>query len=77
MHTDNTSTRISRVVTQMLEQAGVSQKAAAEATGIPRATLIRRLSGHSPFQTTELEAVAALLGVNVSDIVLAAEHVAA
>jgi transcriptional regulator with XRE-family HTH domain len=77
MNTDSTSTHISGVVSQLLADAGVSQKRAAEVTGIPRATLIRRLSGVSPFQTTELVALAALLGVNVSDIVLAAEQAAA
>ena len=74
MHTDSTSTRISGVVNKMLEDAGVSQKRASDTTGIPRATLIRRLSGATPFHTTELDAIAAMLGVNVSDIVLAAEN---
>lgn len=77
MNTDSTSSRISGVVSRLLSESGVSQKRASEVTGIPRATLLRRLSGVTPFQTTELAALAALLNVNVSDIVLAAEQDAA
>ncbi len=77
MNTDSTSSRICGVVRQLLADAGVSQKRASEVTGIPRATLLRRLSGVTPFQTSELVALAALLNVNVSDIVIAAEQDAA
>ena len=77
MQTNSTPLDISGVVTRLLAESEFSHKFTAETTGIPRATLLRRLSGHSPFQTTELAAIAALLGVNVSDIVLAAENVAA
>jgi len=77
MHTDSTSHRICGVVNKLLADAGVSQKRAAETTGIPRATLLRRLSGATPFHTTELAAIANLLGINVSDIILAAENEAA
>lgn len=58
---------ISRVVAQLLNEAGVSHKAASERTGISRATLIRRLAG-STFQVSELRSIADLLGVSMSDI---------
>lgn len=77
MHTDSTSHRICGVVNKLLEEAGVSKLHTSETTGIPRATLLRRLSGATPFQTTELSAIAKLLEIPVSTIILAAEQDAA
>jgi predicted transcriptional regulator len=37
-------------------------------SGIPRATMLRRLSGHSPFNLNELERIAASLRVSVADL---------
>jgi len=51
----------------MADQA-VSRVAPAEATGIPRVTLVRRLSGRAPFTVTELAAVAGALGVPLTDL---------
>ena len=67
---------VSRVVTELLEQAGVSQKKASEVTGIPRSTLLRRLNGSS-FQILELRALAELLGTTITEIVARAEKTAA
>ena len=55
------------VQTAMADQA-VSRVAPAEATGIPRVTLVRRLSGRAPFTVTELAAVAGALGVPLTDL---------
>ena len=77
MNTHSTSQGIARVVTEMLAEAGVSQLRTSESTGIPRATLIRRLSGVTSFQVAELEAIASLLGTSVSAIVARAEQDAA
>lgn len=67
---------ISRVVAELLDQAGVSHKKASEVTGIPRSTLLRRLNGSS-FQILELRALAELLGTSVTEIVRRAEGYAA
>ncbi len=48
-------------VRQAMADQQLSQVALAEATGIPRVTLIRRLNGQAPFTVTELAAVAAEL----------------
>lgn len=47
-----------------LDRAGYSVNRTAELTGIPRATLTRRLLGLSPFNTTELASIASLLGLD-------------
>lgn len=65
------------LVAARLASAGISVKAASEATGIPRATLIRRLSGHSPFDTTQLERIATLIGTKPSELMAEAERGAA
>lgn len=41
-----------------MDISGVSTKALAESTGIPRTTLIRRLTGNSPFTLEELDLIA-------------------
>lgn len=77
MNTNSTSQGIARVVNEMLTEAGVSQLRASEATGIARATLIRRLGGVTSFHVAELEAIARLLDTSVSAIVARAEQDAA
>jgi plasmid maintenance system antidote protein VapI len=41
-----------------MASAGVSTKSLAEATGIPRTTLARRLTGNSPWTLEELDLLA-------------------
>ena len=55
-------------VTKALRDAKVSQRAASEATGIPLTTLVRRLTGRSPFLITELAALADVCGRDVTDL---------
>lgn len=68
--------RIAEAVRELMETQGVSQLALSEATGIPRATLIRRLNGHASFTVAELADVAAQLGVRPSQLLQDAEAVA-
>ena len=56
-------------VTDAAMAAGKSQVALSDETGIPRATLIRRMDGHSPFNVLELGRVAVALGVSVSSLI--------
>lgn len=68
---------MARAVAAALTGAGLSQRDAASATGIPLTTLSRRLTGRSPFTVTELAELATVAGTTVSALALAAERVAA
>lgn len=59
------SHRVAAAVAHAMAVGGWSEKALAEATGIARVTLRRRLAG-SPFDIAELDAIAAALGTTVS-----------
>ena len=67
---------LARVVTDALKGAGWSQRDIATTTGIPIATLSRRLTGRAPFLTTELALIAGELNTSVSAFFLAAEDAA-
>jgi transcriptional regulator with XRE-family HTH domain len=70
---DSTATeRVAQTVRDAMSAQNVSQLALSNATGIPRVTLIRRLSGRSPFTIAELAVVAEALGVQTSELVAAA-----
>lgn len=58
--------RIAAAASAALKDAGISQRDAAARTGIPLATLSRRLTGQSPFIVTELELLAGLVGSTLS-----------
>lgn len=59
---------VAAVVRRVMDEKGVTQLGLSEATFIPRATLIRRLQGRSPFTVTELAAIAAVLDVELADL---------
>lgn len=65
---DTTTHRVALAVAQAMEAGGWSEKALAEATGIPRVTLRRRLAG-AAFTTAELDAIAKTLDTSVSALV--------
>lgn len=67
--TTDTSRGIARTVSTALSTAGIAQRDAAARTGIPLSTLSRRLTGNSPFTVVELDLLANILGVTVSDLV--------
>jgi transcriptional regulator with XRE-family HTH domain len=64
----NYSARVAVTVAAAMEAGGWSEKALAEATGIPRVTLRRRLAG-AAFNVAELAAIAEALGTTVTDLV--------
>jgi transcriptional regulator with XRE-family HTH domain len=68
--------RIAEVVSGALESAGLTQSRVADLTGIPLATLNRRLRGITPFTYRELDLIAPLLERTVSSIAAEAERVA-
>lgn len=63
----STQTVAGRVRSAMEEQ-GQTEKGLADATGIPRTTLRRRLTGNSPFTLNELDVLAPLLGISLVDL---------
>ena len=73
---EQTSREISRIVSEALGAAGISQRSAAEQTGIPLTTLSRRLTGAAPFLVTELAVLAKVLGTTVSALMETAEAAA-
>lgn len=64
------ASQVAEAVRRAMEQRGVSQLGLAEATLIPRATLIRRLQGVTPFTITELALIASHLDMQVSDLLV-------
>lgn len=64
---------LAAVVEQAIADGGQSQNGIAEATGIPRTTLIRRLRGHQSFTAEELHGIANVLGITVRSLVDAAD----
>lgn len=70
---DSLTIRTASVVLAAIEAAGMTQLGVSDATGIPRATLIRRLKGQSAFTIAELEAIAEVLGIAVSQLLVSAE----
>lgn len=69
MDTEATTKAIAANVARLLREAGVSQRDTSTSTGIPLTTLVRRLTGRSPFLVTELSAIAELLGVPLTVLV--------
>lgn len=67
MDTNTADHTVAQRVTAAMQAGGYSQKATAEASGIPRVTLIRRLSGATPFTVKELASIADVLGCDIRD----------
>jgi transcriptional regulator with XRE-family HTH domain len=67
----NLTHQVATAVTAATSEAGHSILALAEGTGIPRTTLLRRLSGRSSFTVAELEAIATFLKVEVARFIVA------
>lgn len=72
MDTNPTPRAVARAVSEALTRAGVSQREASTRSGIPLTTLSRRLTGNSPLNVCELDALAGIAGVTVVDIVISA-----
>lgn len=51
-------------IAEAIRSAGETQMTIAQATGIPQATLSRRLNGLTPFTVAEIGAIASVLGVD-------------
>jgi len=70
---DGTSTLLSANIKRLREEAGLSQKALAEVSGVPRPTIAHLESGQANPTLTVALKVAAALGVGVDNLVEPAE----
>ncbi|HXS16107.1 MAG TPA: helix-turn-helix transcriptional regulator, partial [Polyangiaceae bacterium] len=70
---DGTSTLLSANIKRLREEAGLSQKALAEVSGVPRPTIAHLESGQANPTLTVVLKVAAALGVGVDNLVEPAE----
>lgn len=61
--------RVAGRVRSAMEAKGENPNSLAMKTGIPRVTLLRKLSGTSAFNVDELDALAEALGVAASSLV--------
>ena len=66
--------QLAGVVREAMKSAGISQRAMAERTSVPYTTLVRRLSGRSPFSVIELAAISQEMGTSIVDLMLRAER---
>ena len=69
--------RLAKSVQTAMVAAGYNAKTLAPVCGIPYTTLFRRLAGHSPFNTAELDQVSTALDTTPMDLMRAAEAMAA
>lgn len=67
--TDDTSTRLAGNIKRLREQAGLSQKALAEQSGVPRPTIAHLESGQANPTLNVVLRVASALGVTVDGLV--------
>lgn len=65
---------LAETVVAEMHRAGLVQRTLSEETGIPLATLNRRLKGYTPFLVTELDAIARTLGTTGSSLMARAER---
>ena len=64
-------------VREAMTSGGTTHRELSEKSGIPLATLHRRLTATTPFTLTELKAVSIVLGLDVSDLLRQSETPAA
>lgn len=67
---------VADIVSQAMQDKGLTVLGLSEATHIPRTTLNRRLAGTQAFTVNELTDVAEVLGMTVTEILTAAESAA-
>jgi transcriptional regulator with XRE-family HTH domain len=67
--------RVAAEVRAQIARAGVTSSFVADAIGMPKATLSRRLTGKSPFDVYEIAQIAEVLAFDVAVLMQAAETV--
>lgn len=69
MDTKNYAKTVAKAVSEAIKAGGKTQVEISTKTGIPRATLARRLSGLTPFTVAELAAIATELEIPLTYLV--------
>ena len=72
MHTEALTKIVARNVAKAMKDAGENPSSLAQATGIHRTTLTRKLTGNADFKTTELERIAEHLNTTAASLMVAA-----
>jgi len=67
-NTPTTRKALAATIKGRLRGAGITDEAAAEALGIERSTLNRKINGLAPLKDVDLLGLAALLGVDMADL---------
>jgi transcriptional regulator with XRE-family HTH domain len=67
---------VAAAVAAAIAQAGITYQAVAKGTGIPQATLHRKLNEHVSFNVRELDQIANYLGVPVEQLTAPARNAA-
>jgi len=65
----DTPTQLHERVNQTISQSDLNRSKLSELSGIPRATLIRKLQGHSDFTVRELGSIAKALNLTIADLI--------
>lgn len=71
---DEATRKINDRLIELLDEAGISLREAAERTGIPLGVLDRNLFGTSPILVSDLFRLTDLLGMKVSDLMAEIEQ---
>lgn len=67
-HSNSYSEQVAAAVQSAITAAGTSVNKVSTGTGIPQATLSRRINGFTPFTVSELESIAHHLGIPVEQL---------
>ena len=70
MDTTEASRKVAATVAAALDESHINPTRAADLTGIPRSTLLRRLTGNSAFTIAELSLIANVLDTTVEALVV-------
>lgn len=76
-HSDGLPSRVAALIREEMTKVQISQRTLAELSGIPLATLSRRLNGHTAFDLSEIYAIAEHVGFRPSRLVALAEELVA
>lgn len=74
MELSNFPRAVTEVVRVALDDAEITHREVTRRTGIPTATLSRRMTGNSPFDTNEIALIAGILNVLPSELFRKAEE---
>jgi transcriptional regulator with XRE-family HTH domain len=72
--TEELSIAVAEQVRRLLDERGISGRQLAAQTGIPQRTIANKLSGRNPFDLDDLAKIAAVLEVDVTELLAWAQR---